>query len=100
LRILFHDLRVALAEHLGYPLIGYSSGTQPSGICRTKVVDSKVRNLCPSKSFPPKNPGPVTAPEAPKRSRMPDWYTAGNSECRSQRHSECHSTNLYFGTLW
>jgi hypothetical protein len=46
------DLRVALGEHLGYPLIRYSSGTQPSGIRGTKVAIPKVRNLCPSKSFP------------------------------------------------
>jgi hypothetical protein len=29
LRILLEDLRVALAEHLSHPLIGYASGTQP-----------------------------------------------------------------------
>jgi hypothetical protein len=28
LRILLEDLRVTLAKHLGYPLVGYSSGTQ------------------------------------------------------------------------
>jgi hypothetical protein len=38
LGILLEDLRVALAKHLGYPLIGYSSGTQPSGICGAKVI--------------------------------------------------------------
>ena len=53
LRIFLEDLRVALSEHLGYPLIRYSSGTQPSGIRGTKVVIPKVRNLCQSKSFPP-----------------------------------------------
>src|ERR1700692_2570612 len=53
LRILLEDLRVALAEHLGYPFIGYASGTQPCGISGTKIVDSKIRNLCPSKSFFP-----------------------------------------------
>jgi hypothetical protein len=30
-----------------------TTGTQPSGIRGTKVVIPKVRNLCPSKSFPP-----------------------------------------------
>src|SRR6267143_5527266 len=53
LGILLEDLRVALAKHLSHPLIGYASGTQPSGIGGTKVVNPKVRNLCPSKSFPP-----------------------------------------------
>src|SRR5580700_10541330 len=53
LRILLEDLRVALAEHLSYPLVGYASGTQPCGISGTKVIDPKVRNLCPSKSFLP-----------------------------------------------
>ena len=53
LRILLEDSRVALAEHLGYPLIGYASGTQPCGISGTKILDPKVGNLCPSKSLLP-----------------------------------------------
>jgi len=36
--ILLEDFRVALTKHLSYPLIGYSSGTQPSGICGAKVI--------------------------------------------------------------
>ena len=31
----------------------FSCGRRPSGIRGTKVVNPKVRNLCPSKSFPP-----------------------------------------------
>src|SRR5260370_42564654 len=53
LGVLLEDLRVAMAKHLRYPLIGYSSGTQPRGICGAKVVNPKVGNLCPSKSFSP-----------------------------------------------
>src|SRR5258707_15206353 len=53
LRVLLEDLRVALAKHLRYPLIGYSCCTQPCGISGSKVVNPKVRNLCPLKSCPP-----------------------------------------------
>ena len=53
LRILFHDLRVTLAKHLSYPLIGYSSGTQSCAVRGAEVVNPKVRNLCSSKSFSP-----------------------------------------------
>ena len=53
LGILLEDLRVALAKHLSYPLIGYSSGTQPCGIRGAEVVNAKVGNLCSSKSFSP-----------------------------------------------
>ena len=53
LRILFEDLRVGLAKHLRYPLVSYSSGTQPCGVCGAKIVDSKVGNFCSSKSSSP-----------------------------------------------
>jgi len=49
LRILLEDLRIALAKHLGYPLIGYAASTQPRGISGTQVVNPKVGNLCASK---------------------------------------------------
>lgn len=51
LGILFEDLRVALAKHLSHPLVGYSSGAQPCGIRGAEVVNPKIGNLCPSKSF-------------------------------------------------
>src|SRR4029077_19000581 len=53
LRILFEDLRVALAKHLSHPLVGYSSGAQPCGIHGAEVVNPKIGNLCSSKSFSP-----------------------------------------------
>ncbi len=53
LRILLEDLRVGLAKHLRYPLVGYSSGTQPCGVRGAKIVDPKVGNLCSSKSSSP-----------------------------------------------
>ena len=53
LGILFEDLRVALAKHLSHPLVGYSSGAQPCGIRGAEVVNPKIGNLCPSKSFSP-----------------------------------------------
>src|SRR5208282_4052548 len=53
LRILLEDLRVSLAKHLSHPFIGYASGTQPRGISGSKVVDSEVGNLPPSKSLVP-----------------------------------------------
>jgi hypothetical protein len=40
-------LRVALAEHLSYPLIGYASGTQPCGISGTKIIRSESRESLP-----------------------------------------------------
>jgi len=45
LRILFEDLRVGLAKHLRYPLVGYSSGTQPCGVCGAKIVRAIGANL-------------------------------------------------------
>src|ERR1700680_4025217 len=53
LGILLEDLRVALAKHLSYPLIGYSSGTQSCGMRGAEVVNPKVGNLFSSKSFSP-----------------------------------------------
>src|SRR6202007_209692 len=53
LRILLEDLRVALAEHLSHPLIGYASGTQPCRISGTEIVNAKVGDLCPSQSLLP-----------------------------------------------
>src|SRR5579863_10004864 len=53
LGILLEDLRIALAKHLGYPLIGYSSGAQPCGVRGAEVINPKVGNLCSSKSLPP-----------------------------------------------
>ena len=32
LRIFLEDLRVTLPKHLGYPLVGYTSRTQPCGV--------------------------------------------------------------------
>src|SRR5271157_2541156 len=45
LRILFEDLRVSPAKHLCHPLVRYSSGTEPGGIGRAKIVDAKIRYL-------------------------------------------------------
>jgi hypothetical protein len=45
LRILLEDLRIALTKHLGNPLIGDSSGTEPCGICGAEVVKSESREL-------------------------------------------------------
>ena len=42
LRILLEDLRVALAEQLCYPLVGYASGAQPCGVSGTEIVNPKV----------------------------------------------------------
>src|SRR4029077_10491938 len=53
LGILLEDLRIALAEQLRYPLVGYASCAQPSGIRGAQVVNPKVGNLCPSQSFRP-----------------------------------------------
>jgi hypothetical protein len=51
LRILLEDLRVALAEHLSYPRIGYVSGTQPCGMSGTKIIDRKVGNSARRRVF-------------------------------------------------
>lgn len=53
LGILLEDLRIALAEQLRYPLVGYASCAQPCGIRGAQVVNPKVGNLCPSQSFRP-----------------------------------------------
>ena len=42
LRVLFHDLRVTLAQRLRYPFIRYSSCTQPCGIKGSQVVDAEI----------------------------------------------------------
>ena len=53
LGILLEDLRVALAEQLRHPFVGYASGAQPCGIGRAQVVNPKIGDLCPSQSFRP-----------------------------------------------
>jgi hypothetical protein len=62
LGILLEDLRVTLAEHLSYLLIGYPSGTQPCGIRGAEVVNPKVGNLRSSKSLLPNSLGAVWCP--------------------------------------
>ena len=49
LRILFEDLRVALAKHLSYPFVGNAARTEPRGIRRAKIVNPKIRNFRPTK---------------------------------------------------
>ena len=51
LRILCEDLRIGLAKHLRYPLVGYSSGTQPCGVCGAKIVRAIGANLAESDSL-------------------------------------------------
>jgi hypothetical protein len=46
-------LRVGLAKHLSYPLVGYASSAQSCGIRGAQVVNPKVGNLCSPKSFSP-----------------------------------------------
>src|SRR5215472_16102415 len=53
LRVLFHDLRVTLAQHLRYPFIRYSSCTQPCGINGSQVVDAEIGHLRTAKRFVP-----------------------------------------------
>jgi len=64
LGMLLEDLRVSLARHLSHPLIRYASGTQPRGIRRPEVIDSKVGNLCAPESLAPNRfeRGLVSAP--------------------------------------
>ena len=42
LRILLHDLRVSLSQHLSHPFIRHSSITQPRSIGGSKVVDPEI----------------------------------------------------------
>jgi len=53
LRVLLHDLRVSLAQHLRYPSIRYSSCTQPCGISGSKVVNAEIGHLRTAKRFAP-----------------------------------------------
>ena len=46
LRVLLKYLRIALAKHLGHPLVRDAAGAEPGGVRRAEVVNPKIRNFC------------------------------------------------------
>jgi len=88
LGILFEDLRVGLAKHLSYPLVGYASCAQSCGIRGAQVVNPKVGNLCSPKSFSPNALNASTASELRGTSAIP----FGVFEFGIQTTTFCRST--------
>jgi len=45
LRVFLEDLGVALPKHLSHPLVRDAAGAEPRSICRTEIINPKIRNL-------------------------------------------------------
>ena len=52
LRVLLEHLRIALPQQLRDPLVRNAS-TDPRGVSRTKIIDAKGSNTCPSQRSVP-----------------------------------------------